>query len=202
MSSQPFHYISADQMAPHYARGPPLPPDPMDFRRRSGQGLPLECFDRQQSIKLVGAPRNQGLPLDRFDVEQNTKIVGTPRNQGLPNSHFDAEQSQGRPLDCFDSEQNTELADTPGNPDMTVDTYERLIDNVKAKLKQLNQTLNVLETHKKQHLESRPAPSSPETEDTAKFRTVGLFFNFSSFSLIQQGAKAIFKIRMPIRSDF
>ena len=38
------------------------------------------------------------------------------------------------------------------NPDqLTNNTYERLIDNVKAQLKRLNQTLNVLESHKRQH---------------------------------------------------
>ena len=50
-----------------------------------------------------------------------------------------------------------------GLAQMTGHTYERLIDNVKAQLAQLNQTLNVLETHKKQALEGSERP--PATPD-------------------------------------
>ena len=64
----------------------------------------------------------------------------------------DLEGAQGEAFLRHDHHLEGGLAQVTGH------TYERLIDNVKAQLAQLNQTLNVLETHKKQALEGAERP--------------------------------------------
>ena len=61
-----------------------------------------------------------------------------------------------------------------GVTEVTGHTYERLIDNVKAQLRQLNQTLNVLETHKRQALNDSPPAQRLEEPRLPSWRGGGL----------------------------